>query len=108
MKRIQLIRLLAAALLLLALLATAACNQGDKPDETTALPDTIETVGGTEAPTEPETETEAPTVSSVKFPRPSSPTTPSTPPRTALKRSWAAARPWPSPTAVSSTTKTAS
>lgn len=38
MKRIQLIRLLAAALLLLALLATAACNQGDKPDETTASP----------------------------------------------------------------------
>lgn len=68
MKRIQLIRLLAAALLLLALLAVAACNRGDKPDETTALPDTIETVGGTEAPTEPETETEAPTVSSVQFP----------------------------------------
>lgn len=68
MKRIQLIRLLAAALLLLALLATAACNQGDKPDETTPLPDTIETVGGTEALTEPDTETEAPTVSSVKFP----------------------------------------
>ena len=68
MKRIQFIRLLAASLLLLALLATAACNQGDKPDETTPLPDTIETVGGTEASTEPETETEAPTVSSVQFP----------------------------------------
>lgn len=69
MKRNQLIRLLAAALLLLALLATAACNQGDKPDETTPLPDTLETVGSTEAPTEPETEAETiPTVSSVKFP----------------------------------------
>ena len=69
MKRIQLIRLLAAALLLLALLATAACNQGDKPDESTPLPDTLETVGNTEAPTEPETEAETiPTVSSVRFP----------------------------------------
>ncbi len=69
MKRIQLIRLLAAALLLLALLATAACNQGDKPDETTPLPDTLETVGNTEAPTEPETEADTtPTVSSVRFP----------------------------------------
>ena len=69
MKRNQLIRLLAAALLLLALLATAACNRGDKPDETTALPDTIQTVGGTEAPTEPETEADTtPAVSSVQFP----------------------------------------
>ena len=69
MKRTQISRLIAATLLLLALLATAACNQGDKPDETTPLPDTIETVGNTETPTEPETEAETiPTVSSVRFP----------------------------------------
>ena len=69
MKRNTTLRLLAAALLLLALLATAACNQGDKPDESTPLPDTLETVGNTEAPTEPETEADTtPTVSSVRFP----------------------------------------
>ncbi|MBP3572570.1 MAG: family 14 glycosylhydrolase [Clostridia bacterium] len=70
MKRNQLIRLLAASLLLLTLLVTAvACNQGDKPAEDTTAPDTIETVPPVDTTGEPETEPEtAPTVSSVKFP----------------------------------------
>ncbi|MBQ4112861.1 MAG: hypothetical protein IJD38_08700, partial [Clostridia bacterium] len=70
MKRNQLIRLLAASLLLLTLLVTSiACNQGDKPAEDATVPGTIDTVEGTEAPTEPETEAETtPIVSSVKFP----------------------------------------
>lgn len=69
MKRNTTLRLLAASLLLLTLLLTAACNGGDKPDESTPLPDTLETVGNTEAPTEPETDAETiPTVSSVRFP----------------------------------------
>jgi hypothetical protein len=68
MKRNQLIRLLAASLLLLTLLLTAvACNQGDKPHEGTTIPDTIDTVSPDSTTAEPETEP-APTVSSVKFP----------------------------------------
>ena len=70
MKRIQLIRLLAASLLLLTLLITAvACNQGDKPAEDTPAPDTLETVAPVDTTGEPETEPDTtPTVSAVKFP----------------------------------------
>ena len=70
MKRNQLIRLLAASLLLLTLLITAvACNQGDKPAEDTPAPDTLETVAPVDTTGEPETEPDTtPTVSAVKFP----------------------------------------
>ena len=70
MKRTQLIRLLAATLLLLALLVTVvACHQGDKPAEDTSAPDTLETVAPVDTTGEPETEADTtPTVSAVKFP----------------------------------------
>lgn len=64
-------------LLLLLLLTAASCSDKKGPEETTSLPDTIETLPTsngdseptTEAPAEDETEPEtAPTVSSVRFP----------------------------------------
>ncbi|MBP3665972.1 MAG: family 14 glycosylhydrolase [Clostridia bacterium] len=68
MKRIQIIRLLAASLLLLTLLLTAiACKQSDPPDEGTTPPDTIDTVAPDSTTGEPETDP-VPTVSSVSFP----------------------------------------
>ena len=71
MKHCKLNRLLIASLLLVLLLAMAACNQGT-PEDTSALPDTIETVVTDDA-TEPDSEHESevetqPTVSSVNFP----------------------------------------
>ena len=70
MKRNQLIRLLAASLLLLTLLITAvACDKGKTPDEGTTAPDTIETVAPDNVTTAPDAEVETdPTVSSVNFP----------------------------------------
>ncbi len=68
MKRIQIIRLLAASLLLLTLLLTAiACKQSDPPTEETTLPDTIDTIAPDDTTGEPETDP-VPTVSSVNFP----------------------------------------
>ena len=71
MKHCQMTRLLIASILLVLLLAMAACNQGTTED-TSALPDTIETVVTDDA-TEPDSELESevetqPTVSSVNFP----------------------------------------
>ncbi len=71
------IRVWIPLLLLLLLLTAASCSRDDGPEETTPLPDTLETVpssdGDTEPPTETPTEDESepdttPTVSSVKFP----------------------------------------
>ena len=68
MKRNQLIRLLAASLLLLTLLLTAvACNKGNPPDEGTTPPDTLDTVAPENTTDEPIV-TPDPTVSAVKFP----------------------------------------
>ena len=69
MKKRSCIRLTIALLLLLVLLTFAACKQTEDPAPTGTLPDTIETVPGSDGDTEPETEAEtAPTVTSVKFP----------------------------------------
>ena len=71
MKRNQLIRLLAATLLLLTLLITAvACDKDTPPNEGTTAPDTIDTIApDADTTAEPETEADTtPTVSSVNFP----------------------------------------
>ena len=68
MKRNQIIRLLAASLLLLTLLLTAvACQNGNNPGEGTTAPDTIDTVAPDTTTGEPIVSPD-PTVSSVTFP----------------------------------------
>ena len=71
MKKKRLSQPMIALLVLVLLLTLAACKQTTAPQETTCLPDTIETVAG-DTTSEPETDA-APTVSSVQFPSASLP-----------------------------------